>query len=301
MTTHKGLILAESACADLHPATLAVCKQLLPIYDKPLIYYPLAVLMQAGIRDILILAEPHAIPQLSTLLADGSQWGLNLQYCVQPGPQGSAHAFLLARDFIDRSPCVLIRTSHIFHGQDLGKLLINVSRRKSCATVFAHRVHHPQCYSIVQFDARGRPVHIEEKPSQPKSNFAITGLYFYDTQVCDLVADFHEFDQNNIEITDINTIYLERGSLNVEILGRGYVWLDTETHDNLLETSHFIATLESHQGLKVACPEEIAWRFGWIDDQSLDKLAKPLRHTGYGRYLNGLLRTPQGSKEVFFG
>ena len=287
--TRKGIILAGGNGIRLHPATLAVSKQLLPVYDKPMIYYPLTTLMLAGIRDILIISTPQDLPRFESLLGDGSQWGLHFSYCVQPRPEGLAQAFILGRNFIGRAPSALVLGDNIFYGHNLQGLLKQVCAQPDGASVFAHHVHDPQRYGVVAFDQNQRAISIEEKPRHPQSHYAVTGLYFYDTQVCDIAAEIRPSARGELEITDINRRYLEQGQLHVEIMGRGYAWLDTGTHDSLLEAGQYIATIEKRQGLKVACPEEVAYRAGWIDAQQLQALAAPLASTGYGQYLKALL------------
>ena len=286
----KGLILAGGAGTRLHPATLAVSKQLLPVYDKPMIYYPLSALMLSGMRDILVISTPQDTPRFEALLGDGSQWGLNLSYCVQPSPDGLAQAFVLGRHFIGGAPSALVLGDNIFHGHDLQPMLRRAAARAEGATVFAYHVHDPERYGVVEFDAQRRALSIEEKPSAPKSNYAVTGLYFYDAQVCDIAADIRPSARGELEITTVNERYLQQQQLSVEIMGRGYAWLDTGTHDSLMEAGQFIATLEKRQGLKVACPEEIAFRAGWISAEQLERQAQPMLKNGYGQYLMRLLR-----------
>ena len=290
MSTRKGIILAGGAGTRLHPATLSVSKQLLPIYDKPMIYYPLSSLMLAGIRDILVISTPQDTPRFQQLLGDGSQWGINLQYAIQPSPDGLAQAFLIGADFIGNSDSALVLGDNIFYGHDFHQLLANANQRTTGASVFAYHVHDPERYGVAEFDPSGKVLSLEEKPKQPKSNYAVTGLYFYDNQVVDLAKGLKPSSRGELEITDLNRLYLEQGQLNVEIMGRGYAWLDTGTHDSLLEASQFIATLEKRQGLKVACPEELAYRQGWIDAQKLEQLAQPLAKNGYGQYLLAILK-----------
>ena len=292
MTTssRKGIILAGGSGTRLHPATLAMSKQLLPVYDKPMVYYPLSTLMLAGIRDVLLISTPQDIPRFQALLGDGSRWGIDISYCVQPSPDGLAQAFILGRRFVNGGPSSLVLGDNIFYGHDLHRLLRDADGRPRGASVFAYHVNDPERYGVVDFDGERRALSIEEKPPTPKSNYAVTGLYFYDGQVCDIAASIKPSARGELEITDVNACYLAQGELSVEIMGRGYAWLDTGTHDSLLEAGQFIATLEKRQGLKVACPEEIAYRSGWITAAQLEALAEPMRKNGYGQYLQQVLK-----------
>ena len=290
MQTRKGIILAGGSGSRLHPVTLAVSKQLMPVYDKPMIYYPLSVLMLAGVREILVISTPQDTPRFRDLLGDGAAWGIDIRYAVQPSPDGLAQAFIIGADFVGSGPSVLVLGDNIFYGHGLGRRLKAASGQAAGATVFAYPVADPERYGVVEFGADGRAKSLAEKPPDPRSRYAVTGLYFYDEQVVDIARHMRPSPRGELEITDVNRVYLDRGQLDVQVMGRGDAWLDTGTHDSLLEAGQFIQSLEKRQGLKICCPEEIAWRNGWIDGDQLERLAAPLAKSGYGRYLLELKR-----------
>ena len=289
MKNRKGIILAGGSGSRLYPVTQVVSKQLMPVYDKPMVYFPLSTLMLSGIRDVLVISTPQDTPRYAELLGDGSRWGMNIQYALQPSPDGLAQAFIIGKDFVNNNPSALVLGDNIFYGHDLVNQLQNASKIETGASVFAYHVNEPERYGIVAFDEKQRAISIEEKPKLPKSNFAVTGLYFYDKEVCNIAKDIKPSDRGELEITDVNRHYLKQGQLNVEIMGRGYAWLDTGTHDSLLEAASFIATLQKRQGLQVACPEEIAFRQGWINSEQLAALVEPMKKNNYGQYLLRLL------------